>query len=579
MKQFILKFCLILLFPLSGFSQNLLDDQWQFSLGDSMAWKDPAFNSSGWITIQSGKSWEDQGFKDYNGFAWYRKSVVIPEELKKKAIEFGGLTLYLGAIDNADQTYLNGKLLGETGGMPPNYNNAKTSLRKWNLKVEDVLWGQANLIAVRVYDHIEDGGLTGKNTFFKPNDVDSYFAIKLQFPHEDQMFLDGEKVSFGLVFDNLSHYKLSSAVHYSIVSDFGDTVSIWNETLSVDALQQTIAKIDKGNLKPGFYQLNIDIKGERLNYSKVYLFGVSPEKIISPSDRAPDFENFWQKTKQELAAVDPQYRLIKQDPLSTGIHDVYLVEMRSLGNVLIRGWYTRPKAPGKYPAILQMQGLSSNNQACLYPPENTTVFALNIRGHGNSCDDVNPGFPGFLTYGLTHKDKYIYRGGFMDCVRAVDFLCSREEVDKRYIVVQGGSQGGALSFATAALDNKRIALCIPHIPFLSDFKDYFKLVAWPANEFIDFEKENKSFGWDGIYNTLSYFDIKNLAGMIRCPVFMAIGLKDDCCPPHINFAAYNQVTAPKSYFAFPEAGHGLPAEYEKMVYEWKNKQLNILRNK
>ena len=522
-------------------------------------------------------SWEDQGFNDYNGFGWYRKSILIPEALKQKAIEFGGLTLHLGTVYNADQTYLNGKLLGETGGLPPGYDNAKSLIREWNIKVEDILWGKENLIAVRVYNANEDGGLTSNNVFFKPKDVDSYFFIKPRFPHADQVFLNGEKVAFGLLLDNTSHYKLTGTIHYSIISDFKDTITVWNEPLNVDALHQKIAKIDKGILKPGFYQLNIDIQGEKLNYSKVFVFGVNPEKINSPADRAPDFENFWQRAKLELATVDPQYRLIKQDSLSTGTHDVFLVEMQSLGNVLIRGWYTRPKAPGKYPAILQMQGLSSNNDVCLYPPENTAVFAINIRGHGNSCDDVNPGFPGFLTYGLTDKDKYIYRGGFMDCVRAVDFLCSREEVDQRYIVVQGGSQGGALSFATAALDNQRIALCIPNIPFLSDYQDYFKLVGWPANEFVDFEKENQSFGWAGIYNTLSYFDIKNLAGMIRCPVFMAIGLKDDCCPPHINFAAFNQVTAPKSYLAFPEAGHGLPNEYDEMVYDWRSKQLEILK--
>jgi cephalosporin-C deacetylase-like acetyl esterase len=577
MKKLTLKFLLILIFPCSVFSQNLLDNQWQFSIGDNMAWKEPGFNSSGWVTIKSGIPWEEQGFKDYNGFAWYRKSILIPEELKKKAIEFGGLTLNLGTIDNADQTYLNGKLVGQTGGMPPNYENEKSVIRQWNIKVEDILWGKENMIAVRVYDKIEDGGLTGRKTFFKPNDVDSYFFITPQFPHADQVFLNGEKAAFGLVFDNKSNYKLISNIHYTIISDFGDTISVWNEPLSVDALHQNLAEIDKGNLKPGFYQLTIDIQGKMLNFSKIFMFGVSPEKISSPTDRASDFEAFWQRTKQELAAVDPQYKMIKQDSLSSETHDVYLVEMRSLGNVLIRGWYTRPKAPGKFPAILQMQGLSSYNKACLDPPENMAVFTLNIRGHGNSCDDVNPGFPGFLTWNLKDKEKYIYRGGYMDCVRAVDFLCSREEVDQRYIVVQGGSQGGALSFATAALDNRRIALCIPHIPFLSDFKDYFRLVGWPANEFIDFEKENQSFGWDGIYNTLSYFDIKNLAGMIRCPVFMAIGLKDDCCPPHINFAAYNQLTVPKIYSAFPESGHGLPPVYKKMVDEWRNKQLDILR--
>jgi cephalosporin-C deacetylase-like acetyl esterase len=165
----------------------------------------------------------------------------------------------------------------------------------------------------------------------------------------------------------------------------------------------------------------------------------------------------------------------------------------------------------------------------------------------------------------------------MDCIRAVDFLCSRGEVDSRYVVVEGGSQGGALSFVTAALDNQRIKLCMPSVPFLSDFPDYFKVAYWPGNEFIAFEKKNPYFGWKRIFENLSYFDIKNLAPWVRCPVFMTIGLKDITCPPHINFAAYNQLNVPKSYFVFPESGHGLPGENAIMKYDWMKKELDKLK--
>ena len=121
----------------------------------------------------------------------------------------------------------------------------------------------------------------------------------------------------------------------------------------------------------------------------------------------------------------------------------------------------------------------------MYPGDDMVAFGLNIRGHGFSQDDINPGFPGYLLHFLNDKELYIYRGAYMDCIRAVDFLFSREEVDKTRIAVEGGSQGGALSFATAALDNERIAVCVPQVPFLSDFKDYFKVATWPASEFND----------------------------------------------------------------------------------------------
>jgi len=323
--------------------------------------------------------------------------------------------------------------------------------------------------------------------------------------------------------------------------------------------------------------LYVAIKSNLLNFNRSFTFGIDPEKIQSPTDIPADFDNFWMRAKKELAAVDPQFKLIKKDSLCTAKRDVYLVEMRSLENVLIRGWYARPKASGKFPAILHVQGYSSSqNMSAGYAGDDMAVLVLNVRGHGNSKDNINPGFPGYLQYGLKDREKYIYRGAYMDCLRAVDFLSSCEEVDSRYIVVEGGSQGGALSFATAALDNKRISLCIPAVPFLSDFPDYFKVAEWPANEFKDFVANNPAFGWNGVFETLRYFDIKNLATWIKCPVLMSIGLKDITCPPHINFAAYNQLKAPKEYVVYPDAGHGLPAEYMQAKVDWMKKELEKL---
>jgi cephalosporin-C deacetylase-like acetyl esterase len=56
---------------------------------------------------------------------------------------------------------------------------------------------------------------------------------------------------------------------------------------------------------------------------------------------------------------------------------------------------------------------------------------------------------------------------------------------------------------------------------------------------------------------------------------MAVGLKDETCPPHINFAAYNQLRSPKEYVAYPEAGHGLPAEWHQIKFNWIRKQLGM----
>jgi cephalosporin-C deacetylase-like acetyl esterase len=202
-------------------------------------------------------------------------------------------------------------------------------------------------------------------------------------------------------------------------------------------------------------------------------------------------------------------------------------------------------------------------------------LALNIRGHGNSQDHVNPGFPGYLQHHVDDKELYIYRGAYMDCVRAVDFLYSRREVDTSRIVVEGGSQGGALSFATAALDPERIDLCVPHVPFLSDFRDYFQIAAWPGGEFGEYFKAHPGIPEDLIYKNLSYIDIKNLAPWIKAPVLMSVGLMDPTCPPHINFAAYNQLQVQKQYKVYPYAGHSLPGEYHGLMMDYIRTMFNM----
>ena len=571
-------FFFFLLCSLISTSQNLIDNQWQFSTGDSLSWKDPNFNSTSWKTIKSGRTWEEQGYTNYDGFAWYRKSVIIPNKFKKEAIKQRGIVLNLGTIDDADQIYFNGKLLGETGKLPPNYAGEYDKIREWIISPKEIRWGQENIIAVRVYDAGGGGGITGQDVSLKIKGLDSGLHIKPQFIRENQLFLNDEKFVLPISIDNSSKEIISGKMEYVLLNDFNDTISCWNEPLKISAHQKKQAIIDKGKLAPGFYVLYVDFKSRLLNVSKSYNFGVNPEKIVSPTNRSTDFENFWMRAKKELAAVDPQFKLIHSDSLSTNKRDVFIVEMRSLDNVLIRGFYARPKASGKFPAILHVQGFGSNAKMNWgYPEDDMAVFVLNIRGHGNSRDEINPGFPGFLEYNLKDKERYIYRGAYMDCIRAVDFLCSRPEVDSRYLVVEGGSQGGALSIATASLDNKRISLCIPAVPFLSDFPDYFKIANWPGNEFTAYEKNHKDFGWKGIYENLSYFDIKNLAPWIKCPVLMSVGLKDVTCPTHINFAAYNQITSPKSYHVFPFSGHALPSEYTAFKYNWMKNELKKLR--
>jgi cephalosporin-C deacetylase-like acetyl esterase len=389
---------------------------------------------------------------------------------------------------------------------------------------------------------------------------------------DDHLFLNEGPVSFNLQIENKLNVTLEGNLQVVCSSDFGRVFVELTEAVSVKRGKSTSTEIRLGVLAPGFYNITTILESEFETKRTDIAIGVRPEEIVSPLDRPDDFDNYWMRARRELDAVEPQFKLIRQDELCTETREIYLLEMRSLGNILVRGWYSKPVKEGMYPAVLHVQGYSTNVlPGWMYQGDNMVALALNIRGHGNSQDYVNPGFPGYLQHHVDDKELYIYRGAYMDCVRAVDFLHSRAEVDTSRVAVEGGSQGGALSFATAALDNERIDLCVPHIPFLSDFRDYFKVAGWPADEFEQYFQEHPEIPQDEIYKNLSYIDIKNLAPWIKAPVLMSIGLKDETCPPHINFAAYNQLTVQKEYIVYPEAGHGLPGVYNQVKYDYIKK--------
>ena len=207
-----------------------------------------------------------------------------------------------------------------------------------------------------------------------------------------------------------------------------------------------------------------------------------------------------------------------------------------------------------------------------YPPtqwwDGFAHFVLSIRGQALNLPENR--FDNWMTYGLDSKEEYYYRGAYMDAVRALDFVCSRPEIDAEKIAVRGGSQGGALSFAAAALD-KRVKVAAPSIPGFSDYRNWFRIVHWPGIEFGN-HIQRKMEDWnmtsedaqqyvEALYDLLSYFDIKNLAQWIECPLIMGVGMQDEVCPPHIKFAAYNQVKSEKRWTACPDCGHSTNNEY------------------
>ena len=166
-----------------------------------------------------------------------------------------------------------------------------------------------------------------------------------------------------------------------------------------------------------------------------------------------DFDSFWDGVLAELAAI-PLDASTTADPLrSTDAVKVCQATYRSLGGLEIFAWYALPAAgDGPFPAILHLPGYKSEPALRRdWGAKGVAVLSVAVRGKLPSSGEFNPGYPGLLTSGVGDRDTYSYKGVIADCVRGVDFLLSRPEIDAERIYCCGSSQGGGLTLITSAL--------------------------------------------------------------------------------------------------------------------------------
>lgn len=368
------------------------------------------------------------------------------------------------------------------------------------------------------------------------------------------------------------------------VAEISDSVDIAGNS-SVDYIATT-----SEDLAPGFYRALCFVNNKSAR--ALFTFGVDPFQLVSAPDKQPDFDEFWQTAKDQLASIDMKPNLIELPSKSSDKRKVYLVELNSVPDglegepVVVRGYYCEPQDGQKHPVILHFYGYDTQGtKAKVECPSggssNYAEFYLSHRGQyinnrpessrvPDGLGDLKNIYGDWFAYHFGDKNSYYYRGAFMDCVQAVRFMATRETSDMSKLFAEGSSQGGALCYACAALSDYPFTAIAPNVAFLGDFPDYFKIVGWPAET----AKANKgSMTDEEMYAFLSYFDTKNLATRISAAVLGSSGLQDQTCPPHTNIAPFNNLQTPaadKEYIFAPEMQHDYPMG-------WTTKMMNFFK--
>ncbi len=326
---------------------------------------------------------------------------------------------------------------------------------------------------------------------------------------------------------------------------------------------------------PGFLRCNVAVDVDGKTYSSYSTAAFEPEKIEPSTTLPADFQAFWEKGKQELANVEMKPIMTLMHERCTDKVDVYHVGINNIKGK-VYGILCRPKAEGKYPAILHVPGAGIRPYFgdVAGAEQGFITFQIGIHGIPVNLDpgvytDLAAGaLEGYPVTNMDDKDFYYYKRVYLGCVRAVDFIESLGCFDGKTIGVTGGSQGGALSVITAGLDS-RIDYLAAFYPALSDLPGYLngRAGGWPhmfKNRFTN--KPEK-------VETSKYYDVVNFARFVKVPGWYSWGYNDNVCPPTSMHAAYNVIPGKKELHIFQETQHWTFPEQIEQKNNWLYQQL------
>ncbi len=303
-------------------------------------------------------------------------------------------------------------------------------------------------------------------------------------------------------------------------------------------------------------------------------------KGINPKPK--DFDAYWDKALKEMRAVEPNVEMKPNKTIQVSYADFFDLYWSGVGGAKIHAKLLRPKKISKSgPALLIFHGYSMSSgdwsEKLGYVAEGFTVAALDCRGQGGYSEEKGgvqgSTLRGHIIRGLgENPDKLLFRQLFLDTAQMARIIMDLPGVDPKRVGAMGGSQGGGLTLACAALEPriKRIAPCYP---FLSDYqrvwdmdldKDAYEELRYYFRSFDPLHEREKE-----IFTQLGYIDVHHLAPRIQAQTLMAITLLDSICPPSTQFAAFNNIKAPKQTAIYPDYGH-------EHLRDWSDKTFQFM---
>ena len=399
--------------------------------------------------------------------------------------------------------------------------------------------------------------------------------------HADWIYKTGEKATVEVQFYKYGIPQDGVTVSYEIGGDMMPA-----ETSGSVTLKQGKAVIPIGTMKePGFRDCRMTATVDGKSYKHHVKVGFSPEKIKPYTQMPEDFKEFWDKNKAEAAKYPLTYTKELAKEYCTDKVDCYLIKlMLNSRGQSIYGYLFYPKnaTKGSCPVVLCPPGAGIKTikeplRHKYYAEEGCIRFEIEIHGlnptmTAEEFKEISNAFNGrengYLNNGLENRDNYYMKRVYLGCVRSIDLLTSLPEWDGKNVIVQGGSQGGALALITAGLDS-RVTACVANHPALSDMAGY---KAGRAGGYPHFFR-TEGMDTPEKLRTMAYYDVVNFARLIKVPTYITWGYNDDVCPPTTSYAVYNTLDCPKEALITPINEHWTSNDTEYGQLQWILKHL------
>ncbi len=296
------------------------------------------------------------------------------------------------------------------------------------------------------------------------------------------------------------------------------------------------------------------------------------KKMITPQNIKKDFALFWEDEVKKMRQVPLKVEKKRLKTPYDKIFTTYEVSFNTHDDTVVNAYFSHPAGSEnkKTPCVSYYHG-GNGFKDIHFDILSTGVccFAIDVRSQGGTTPDkadykMGDAWGGHMTRDVLYKESFYMRNIYLDAVRAIDVICTFDEVDTQKIVTYGASQGGALSMVASALSGKVIK-SYAAVPSYSSLKQRVELgsgIFAPLNKFL----EKYPVHTDAVFDTLSYFDMNNMVSLLKAPASFMVGLSDPICLPHFVYSVYTHTASEKEVMLVPFAPHTIAEEYRNFVF-------------